>query len=271
MKRMLAAWIAMALLIYPSICIGAYLVELKNGKTFFISEYWEEGGQVKFHYYGGLVAIEKDQIQAIRESDKPYVEQTPPPRATPAPETGAKGPAPETEVQEPRKTKLQEPEIDVAFYKKEKWDLREQRRKALEKLRQARRDRNKVAIRHSQAEITELDNRLSELAIKLKKENNGTIPAWWHMESKPGEETEDQEEEIDIAACKRQRWALMEQRREALERLKHEKALRNQVAIKNTREEIRKISNKLTDLAIKVKKANNGVLPHWWYMESKPD
>jgi hypothetical protein len=263
MKRLLATWVMIALLIYPSICMASYLIQLTNGKEFIISEYWEEGNQVKFHYYGGVVAIAKDQIQAIRESDKPYVEQAVPPSATKAPEIGAKGPAAETEVQEP--------EIDVASYKKEKWDLREQRRKAREKLQQARRNRNKAAIRHSQAEITELDNKLSELAIKLKKENNGTIPAWWHMESKPGEETEVQEEEIDVAACKREKWDLMEQRREALERLKHQKALRNQVGIKKAREEIREIAGKLSDLAVKVTKANNGVLPQWWSMESKPD
>ncbi|UCD86923.1 MAG: hypothetical protein JSV01_03895 [Desulfobacterales bacterium] len=79
MKRMLAAWIAIALLIYPSICIGSYLIELKNGKKFFVSEYWDEGSQVKFPYYGGVVAIQKDHIRTIRESDVPYIEVQPVP------------------------------------------------------------------------------------------------------------------------------------------------------------------------------------------------
>jgi hypothetical protein len=86
MKRILAVWIAIALLIYPSICIGSYLIELKNRKKFFVSEYWDEGNQVKFPYYGGVVAIQKDHIRTIQESDVPYIEVQPVPVEEPVPE-----------------------------------------------------------------------------------------------------------------------------------------------------------------------------------------
>jgi hypothetical protein len=99
MKRMLVTWIAMALLIYPATCMGAYLIELKNGKTFFISEYWEEGGQVKFPYYGGVVAIDKDQIRSVQESDVPYIEVQEVPVKEPEPEPASAQAKPEAQAQ----------------------------------------------------------------------------------------------------------------------------------------------------------------------------
>ena len=86
MKRLLITWVAITLLIYPSVCIASHFVQLKNGKKFLISEYWEEGSQVKFYYYGGLVSIEKDLISTIKESDVPYIEVQPAPVEKPEPE-----------------------------------------------------------------------------------------------------------------------------------------------------------------------------------------
>jgi len=73
MKNYFAAIITILFLICPSICFSSYLIELKNGSTFITNHYWEEGRQVKFYYYGGVVGIEKELIRKIRESDLPYI------------------------------------------------------------------------------------------------------------------------------------------------------------------------------------------------------
>jgi hypothetical protein len=72
-------------------------------------------------------------------------------------------------------------DIDVAYYKREKMVLTGKYRQAREKLKQAGDDHDIIAKK----EIRELDNQISEPAIKLKKENNGILPAWWYMGSKP--------------------------------------------------------------------------------------
>jgi hypothetical protein len=52
-------------------------------------------------------------------------------------------------------------------------------------LKQARQARNKIAVRDAKKEIKALRSQQTELALKLKKENNGLLPAWWHSQSKP--------------------------------------------------------------------------------------
>lgn len=73
MKNYIAAIITIVFLICPSICFSSYLIELKNGSTFIINHYWEEGSQIKFYYYGGVVGIEKEFVREIRKSDLPYI------------------------------------------------------------------------------------------------------------------------------------------------------------------------------------------------------
>ena len=53
MKKILAAIAAVALTMYPSICLASYIIHLKNGREFVTERYWEEGEQIKFKKYGG--------------------------------------------------------------------------------------------------------------------------------------------------------------------------------------------------------------------------
>jgi hypothetical protein len=85
MRRLRVTWVVIALFICPSVCTASYLIQLNNGKQFFISDYWEEGNLVKFYYYGGVVSIEKGQISTITSSDSPYIEVQPPPSPKPKP------------------------------------------------------------------------------------------------------------------------------------------------------------------------------------------
>ncbi|MCJ7684587.1 MAG: YgdI/YgdR family lipoprotein, partial [Desulfobacteraceae bacterium] len=62
MKKLLTVIAAAVFLIYPSICFASYVIHLKDGREFATDRYWEEGDQIKFNRYGGVIGIEKDLV-----------------------------------------------------------------------------------------------------------------------------------------------------------------------------------------------------------------
>lgn len=50
---------------WPSVVLAQYTIVLKSGRRITVQSYREEKGMVKFHGFGGEVAIAKDQIQSI--------------------------------------------------------------------------------------------------------------------------------------------------------------------------------------------------------------
>jgi len=194
---MLLFFLALA---FPATGDAAYLIRLKNGGEFKTFKYWSEGGQIKFYIYGGIVGVQKDSVQRIKKVALVHKERvvSPPKKPAPVPvktelETDAKvKDAPNTDAKEEESpavgtagNETKSKEIDVAYYKREKRALMEKYREAREKLKQAREDHDIIAKKDAKKEVRKLDNQISELAIKLKKENNGILPAWWYMESKP--------------------------------------------------------------------------------------
>jgi len=59
MKTLLVSIAAAVFVIYPSICFASYVIHLKDGREFSVDQYWEEGDQIKFKGYGGIIGIEK--------------------------------------------------------------------------------------------------------------------------------------------------------------------------------------------------------------------
>jgi len=166
MKNYIAAIITIVFLICPSICFPSYLVELKNGSTFIINHYWEEGSQVKFYYSGGVVGIEKEFVREIRESDLPYKEEVVEEKAFFVPnmlDVASKEAG--EEVEAAKKTEAKSKGIDVAYYKREKKAL-------MDKYKQAR----------DRLEDKKINDQLTDQALKLKEENNGMLPIWWAKE-----------------------------------------------------------------------------------------
>ncbi|MDZ7640425.1 MAG: hypothetical protein U5J62_00095 [Desulfurivibrio sp.] len=41
-------------------------MQLQNGGELVVRQYWEEGGQIKFYRYGGLVGISRASVKAIK-------------------------------------------------------------------------------------------------------------------------------------------------------------------------------------------------------------
>lgn len=194
MKRLLATWVMTALLIYPSICMATYLIQLTNGKEFIIPEYWEEGNQVKFYYYGGLITIDKDQIQAITESDKAYVEEVLETRAPESPGIGAKQPAAETKLGA-KKSSLEkktapengktEEEVDIEYYKGKKAELMSELDETLKRVREATRNKDLEAKKKAKEDMRRVAKQIYDLTDELKKENDGVLPDGWHPGHEP--------------------------------------------------------------------------------------
>lgn len=71
MKKFVIGVIAVCLWASASVCSGAYLIHLKDGREITTSEYREEGGQIKIHQYGGVVGLSKEDVVSIEEIDEP--------------------------------------------------------------------------------------------------------------------------------------------------------------------------------------------------------
>ena len=76
MKNLVSGIIIIAFVLYPSICFSSYIIQLKNGGEFITYHYWEEGGEIKLHIYGGVMGIQKDFVETIEESNVVHKEKT---------------------------------------------------------------------------------------------------------------------------------------------------------------------------------------------------
>jgi len=59
MKKLLTAIATAVFVIYPCVCFASYVIHLKDGREFATDRYWEEGDQIKFKRYGGVIGIQK--------------------------------------------------------------------------------------------------------------------------------------------------------------------------------------------------------------------
>ena len=65
MKKILTAIAAAVFVVYPSLCFASYIIHLKDGREFVTDRYYEEGDQIKFKRYGGVIGIEKDLVREM--------------------------------------------------------------------------------------------------------------------------------------------------------------------------------------------------------------
>jgi len=198
MKKILAAIATAAFAIYPSICSAAYIIHLKNGRELVTERYWEEGGQIKFTRYGGVIGIQKDLVKNIEEiEDLPREKVKEAPTMHKGPETTEKMGAREDVVvkeestggktehekaigKKKKESEKEEKKIDIAHYQRQKRALLEKQREAQEKYRKALDTGDKATQRQVKRELKEIDKKMSELALKLIEENSGIVPGWWH-------------------------------------------------------------------------------------------
>jgi hypothetical protein len=69
MKTSKIAILVVVLVFMASVCPAAYVIRLKDGRSFETPEYQTEGDQIKFKRYGGLIGLPRNQILEIEEID----------------------------------------------------------------------------------------------------------------------------------------------------------------------------------------------------------
>ena len=68
MKKLLTAIAAAVFVIYPCVTSALYIIHLKDGREFATDRYYEEGDQIKFKRYGGVIGIQKDLVRCDTNS-----------------------------------------------------------------------------------------------------------------------------------------------------------------------------------------------------------
>ncbi|MBW1734514.1 MAG: hypothetical protein JRJ09_05675 [Deltaproteobacteria bacterium] len=209
MIKVLTAAALFLLLLYPPVCHASYLIHLKDGREFSTDRYWEEGDQIKFRRYGGVIGIQKDLVRGIEEKkDLPEKADDHPPRVpagkkeTASEETGAgPGPEPSKEVrveERPEKAAVpggedaststveeaEEDEVEKeadqeARLKARKMALSQKIRKALEAYRRAKRAGDREKMDEEFRRVSEISGELEDLEKEVKEKNGGLLPDWW--------------------------------------------------------------------------------------------
>lgn len=206
MKKILTAIAAAVFIIYPSVCFASYVIHLEDGREFATERYWEEGEQIKFKRYGGIIGIQKDLVRGIEVVEEVEELREEKEKAVPAKQEAPETPEKAVEVAKPKDQG--EPEkgseeekgtaerpvakeddkegqgIDVEYYKNQQKELMERYKEAKKKLNDAILRNDKRARWEAKKEIKEIHEKLAELIRELKSTSKGVLPDWWHAGAK---------------------------------------------------------------------------------------
>ena len=213
MKRTMTVIVSALFVFLPITGLAAYIIHLKDGREFITERYVEEGDQIKFKVYGGLIGIQKDLVRDIEETAADVPEKTVV-RAEPkipeaeseakektegvASKKATEGPAGGDEVDK-TDDKAQKKETDQpakmteAERKKAEQEKAERMQALLDEKRQIMREMEEVTSAFKEAkknnneaekqkwwlERGRLRARLSELQEAVKAANDGKLPDWW--------------------------------------------------------------------------------------------
>jgi hypothetical protein len=212
MKRLLTAIATAVFVIYPSICFASYIIHLKDGREFTTDRYWEEGEQIKFKRYGGIIGIRKKLVRGIEEIKdlpKEKMEQVKPETPAAEMETGkreATGDAAKVEkpegpgaaerakstervkeqqksegvLEEEKKKKEQEEAAKAEAFLAEKRRISDELKRVYSAFNDAKAREDKKARDEHFSKIKSLRTKLTELERKVSADYGGELPAWWN-------------------------------------------------------------------------------------------
>ncbi|MFH1429759.1 MAG: hypothetical protein ABIH39_08475 [Candidatus Margulisiibacteriota bacterium] len=176
MKNYIAVIITIIFFICPSVCFSSYLIELKNGSTFITNQYWEEGGQIKFYYSGGVVGIPNNFVKAIRKSDIAYKEETDSKQDSVDPKSKINEKSGITPIEKKEKYET----VDLEYYRERKALLTTELDNTLDRLREATKNKNPEAKEKAMDEMRKTSSSIYDLTDELKEKNKGELPEdWW--------------------------------------------------------------------------------------------
>ena len=206
MKKLLRAIAAAVFILCPAFSFSSYIIHLKDGREFATEQYSEEGDQIKFKRYGGVIGIQKDLIREIEvieeveelpaEKDKTVpvkadVNQSSKKQAAKAggtveegeeevPEKVAKEQEKPENAAEQEKKKAEEDKADIIeAFLKEKREVIEERKLALEAFKDAKAKNDKAAVKKHFQRIVSLGKKRKKLEKRVKAAFGGKLPDWW--------------------------------------------------------------------------------------------
>lgn len=180
MKRLLmvAFIVIVTSLLYPLLSFADYIIHLKSGRQFVTERYWEEGGEIKFHFKSGVLGVPKSAVVSIEEvileapaREEPLPEEAPPEKKE---ETNA---VKKTEKKEEKKAEQTRP---LHEYWAKKKALKVKLDEALKRLREATRNKDKPAKKKAREDMRKFSKEIYKLTDEVKEINNGVLPEdWW--------------------------------------------------------------------------------------------
>lgn len=204
MKKSIVAILGIGVLLYPLICFSSYIIHLKDGGEFVADRYWEEGGQIKFKRFGGVMGIKKDLVREIEEiEDLPEEKAEAVKLETPPDEVGAdkkKGEAskqkgteaaekpkgqeqekekPQELSEEEKKKAEQEKNAKIQAYLEEKKRIMDEKEKAYLAFKEAKAKDDRAKKDVNWKKLSLINKELAELRKKIMAEHGGKLPPWW--------------------------------------------------------------------------------------------
>jgi len=152
--------------VLPEDCAASYLIEMKTGENFVTDQYWEEDGQVKFKYYGGMMGVSKDMIASVTKSEAPVPEETIQPEPIEgAAELGGENPGgfEEKALQYQDELAQNQDEIDAQA----------------KKFNTAKAQKDQSAKDAAWKALTGLKEEQSQMREKVMSLYKGKLPKWW--------------------------------------------------------------------------------------------
>jgi hypothetical protein len=175
-----------ALVIFPSwslLWAASYQLQLKNGSEIKTSHYWEEGNEIKFYQYGGVVGVPRANVIGIKSSNANLQENkdTIPTDTIVKDQKVGDNTKTHTDKKEEKLSKDTEKigTIDPNYYREQKAALKDKLDDALEKNREATRRKDQDGKAATRQEMLKYSQQLHDLERELKEKNKGTLPDWW--------------------------------------------------------------------------------------------
>jgi hypothetical protein len=173
-RKFLYCPLTIAFLILPAVCIPSYLVRLTNGNQLIIYEYWEDGSQIRFYSYGGVVGVRKGLVREIEEASLSYIIEEPKP------------PERWNDQVENRDKSSSEQEEEALLPDPGDKALLEEKKLAMMRFsavcaafREAKVKHNRKQMQEERKKLLASQTELSRLLKKVRDVHGGQVPTWW--------------------------------------------------------------------------------------------
>lgn len=157
----------------PAPASAAFLIELEHG-SFVTNHYWEENGQIKYMYRGGIVGVDKNKVKSITDTEASvsreiHPDPTPPPEAPTVEPSAEEGQGEDPAEIERKMSKLRD-------------DLRINVSRALhyrDQYQQAREANDEEGMAEAFDRLKELSTEEGEIREEVRGLLDGDLPDWW--------------------------------------------------------------------------------------------